>query len=163
MDGSIQLSRDQKRKTLIIGIGNPDRGDDVVGLLIARKLKSLIPPAIDIIEHTGGCADLLDLWNGYDQVFLIDAVVSGAPPATLHRFNAKRDPVPREWFSCSSTHSFGVADAIALAKTLRSCPSHLTIYGIEGIQFNIGGLLSPVLRQEIERIANIISKEILQT
>ncbi len=118
---------DTTRHSLIVGIGNALRGEDAAGLLAARSLTNLDAEAIEIQDDILG---LLDRWNGYETVILIDAVVSGAPPGTVHCWNVHQDKIPFDTFACS-THSFGVAEAIELGKILDRLPCNLWIVGIE--------------------------------
>lgn len=47
---------------LLVGIGNPDRGDDGVGPLVARQLLGRVPPNVAIIERTGDALALIEDW-----------------------------------------------------------------------------------------------------
>ncbi len=42
-----------------------------------------------------------------------------------------------------STHGFGVAEAIRLARILHCLPKRLRVFGIEGSRFELGSTLSP--------------------
>ena len=78
------MSLPQKTKnTLIIGIGNEFRKDDAVGLHTARQLKELLSGNIDIVEMSGEGAELLELWNSYETVFIIDAVRTKSNPGRV--------------------------------------------------------------------------------
>src|SRR3974377_801942 len=110
----------------IIGIGNRDRGDDAAGLLAAERRGGG--------EHGGEAPSLLDAWDGADDVVLIDAVVTGAPPGTLHRWDA-RDLPPEAVGLRVSTHAFSIVDAIHLAESTGCLPKKLVVYGIEAAQF----------------------------
>lgn len=114
-------------KTLIIGCGNPDRGDDAVGLLVARQLREA---GLDAREHTGDMLLLIDLWSGYDDVIIVDAMVSGAPAGSIAIFDPQTGQLPTQQLH-SSTHQFGLAEVVELARTLDRLPPKLTIYGIE--------------------------------
>jgi len=67
-------------------------------------------------------------------VIIIDATMSGEAPGTIHRFDASAQPIPKSSFRCS-THAFGVAEAIDLARALGNIPQRLMVYGIEGKNF----------------------------
>jgi hydrogenase maturation protease len=49
--------------------------------------------------------------------------------------------VPADLFTCS-THGFGVATAVELARALNRLPPRLVLFGIEGKEFGIGRGLS---------------------
>jgi hydrogenase maturation protease len=130
----------------IIGIGNLDRGDDAAGLLAARRLGGL--------EHTGDALSLIDAWGEAEDVLLIDAVVTGAVPGTLHRWDARHLP-PEAVGLRASTHAFSVVDAIRLAESTGRLPHKLVVLGIEAAQFEPGTAPSPpVLRAVNELCVN---------
>lgn len=144
--------------SLIIGVGNLYRSDDAVGILIARKLKDRVSGRIDVKEQSGEGTSLMEAWEGYDRVCVVDAVSSGGTAGSIHRIDASQKPIPAKFFSCS-THNFGVAEAIELARTLNQLPDHLQLYGIEGGNFQPGENLSA----EVERAMASVEAEILQT
>lgn len=143
--------------TLIIGIGNEYRSDDAAGLLAARMLQTLVataPPVIVIHESDGDGAALLDLWKGAENVILIDASYSGLPAGTITRFDPLISPIPL--ISLFSSHAFGPAEAIELARQLGELPRRLTVYAIEGKQFAAGAHLSPEVEQAVRAVSHQI-------
>jgi hydrogenase maturation protease len=115
---------------LVIGIGNEFRGDDAVGLLAARDVEALHLPGVRVVESRGDGARIMRMWKGISTVLLIDAVQSGSPPGTLHRLDASRHPVPAK-FLCTSSHQFGVAEAIETSRALGELPSTVVVFGVE--------------------------------
>ncbi len=146
---------------LIIGIGNPDRSDDAVGLAVARAVAAKNLPDTTVVELPGDAATLIHAWQGEDCCIIVDAVSSGAPPGAIHRFDAHKDRLPLGLFRCSS-HSMGVPEAIELARSLNMLPLRLTIIGIEGKNFDPEiGLSCPVVeaaRQVVAEIADEIHR-----
>jgi hydrogenase maturation protease len=138
-------------RALVIGIGNEYRCDDAVGLLAVRRLRSLVPLEVVVLEQEGDGAQLMEAWTGADLVFVVDAVCSGAPPGTTQRFDAKVGPVPATLFR-HSTHAFGLAEAIELARALRQLPAQLVVYGIEGRDFEAGVRLSGEVRGALDQV-----------
>ena len=43
----------QRPGRLVIGLGNPDRGDDGVGVIVAESLAEGLPPSVAIRTRTG--------------------------------------------------------------------------------------------------------------
>ena len=144
-------------KSLIIGVGNLYRSDDAVGILIARKLKDRVSDRVSIKEQSGEGTSLMDSWQEHDRVCVVDAVSSGAPPGSIHRMDASKEPIPSKFFSCS-THDFGVAEAIEMARALDQLPRQLQLFGVEGENFQPGEMLSA----EVERAMELVVDEILQ-
>jgi hydrogenase maturation protease len=129
---------------MVIGVGSRWRGDDAAGLEVARRLGGL--------EHEGDPSALIELWAQADHVVVVDAALSGAPPGTVRRFDARSSPLPARTLR-SSTHAFGVPDAIELARALGRLPARLEVYAIEGERFASGEGLSAAVRSSVEELA----------
>jgi hydrogenase maturation protease len=147
--------------TVLIGVGNPFRSDDAVGLAVVHHLLGRVPPGVTLQEESGDGTELLEAWKDAACAILVDAVQSGAPPGTIHRFDAHAEKLPT-WFSHSSTHSFGIAEAIELARTMGELPSSLIVYGIEGLDFSPGTQLSPELAEIVPAAADLVLQELQQ-
>jgi hydrogenase maturation protease len=129
---------------VVIGVGNEYRRDDGVGLVVAARLRGRVPAGVEIVACEQEPSRLIDAWQGAEAVLVVDAVESGAAPGTLHRFDAAERPIPGRVFR-SSTHAFGVSEAIELARALGKLPGQVLVYGVEGGEFASGeGLTAPV-------------------
>ena len=137
--------------TLVIGLGNPFRGDDAVGRVIARRLQELALPDVDVCEESGEGVALMEAWKDATGVILIDAVQSGAAPGTIHRLDVSRGPVASRFFP-SSTHAFSVAEAVELARALNQLPARVVLYGIEVRSFRTGEPLSPEVAGAVDEV-----------
>lgn len=149
----------QSGACLVIGIGNPHCGDDGVGRLVARRLDAQGAAGLQVVEHAGDAAGLLEWLTGPQAAYLIDASKMGKPPGTISRFDVTRTQLPRVALSCS-THGLGVADAIELARALGRLPPRCVIYAIEGRRYDIGDALSPEVDAAAEEVANLIRDEL---
>ena len=149
----------QKPRLLIIGVGNPFRGDDAAGLLVAQLLKNMGLHSAKIVEHSGEGASLMETWRGASVVILIDAVSSASVPGTIHRLEPVRQPLPAQMFQ-SSTHAFSLPHAIEMARALKELPPHLLVFGIEGLNFQAGAKLSPEVRAALPEVANRVRKAV---
>jgi hydrogenase maturation protease len=125
-----------------IGVGNEWRHDDGAGLEVARRLGGR--------ELSGEPIGLVEAIDGVDEVTIVDAVCSGAPPGTLHVFEAGADPLPVALFGSSSTHALGVAEALEIARSLGRLPARVRVVGIEGSRFDYGRGLSPEVEAAVE-------------
>jgi hydrogenase maturation protease len=138
------------RRLRVVGLGNALRGDDAVGLEVARRVRALLPDA-DVIEASGEPAALLDaLGDGAEEVAIGDAVWSGAAPGAVHRFDAGAAALPLA--SGASTHGLGLAEAIELGRALGRLPARLVVYGIEGQGYETGAPLSPPVARAAEEV-----------
>ena len=128
----------------VIGLGNEWRGDDGVGLEVARRVRGRV------LE--GEPLALVVVVDGEDDVVLVDAVSSDAAPGTIFRFEAGDEPLPTPLFGASSTHALGLADAVELARSLGRLPQRVVVYGIEGESFAFGKGLSAAVAAAADRV-----------
>jgi hydrogenase maturation protease len=128
---------------VVIGVGNPVRGDDGVGIEVVRRLGTGTVAASPI--------QLIDLWEGADEVVVIDAARAGARAGTIHRFEVGSEPLPTRVLA-ASTHSVGVAEVIELARALNRLPARLLVYGIEAGDLSHVGVLSPEVEAAVSKV-----------
>lgn len=134
------------RETLVIGIGNPLRGDDGLGCAVAEGLRGT--GGFHALTHDGEPASLMAAWEGRDRVVLVDAVSSGGTPGTVFCFDLAKERLP-DSFRHTSTHAFGVAEAVELARVLGRLPPQIVFYGVEGGDFSTGAEMSPEIKSAI--------------
>lgn len=140
----------------IIACGNRDRTDDGLALLVSERLHSL---GIPVETQSGEASALIEAWRGEDDVILVDTVVTGAPAGTVRLWeNAELLPVTE---SKASTHGFGVAEAIELARVLKLLPRRLRLVGIEGTNFSVGSNVFPKLTASVEEAVELIMQLLL--
>lgn len=113
----------------VIGIGQPAAGDDGVGLVVLDALRRRDLPAGVRLHAVAEPSGILPLLEGASAVVLVDAVLGARPGDVLHLEAASlagARVVPL------STHGLGVAQALALARTLapEAMPARLDIVGI---------------------------------
>ena len=137
---------------ILIGVGNGWRGDDGAGLAVARRVRELAPAGVEVREVESDATALVDVWSGADHVVVVDAAQSGAAPGTVRRFDARSQPLPVRTLR-SSTHAFGVSDAVELARSLGRLPGRLEVYAIEGASFVAGDRLSPSVERAVAELA----------
>lgn len=145
-------------RSLIIGVGT-EYGDDAFGLRVARELKGRGLSGIKVTEHSGEGASLIESWQGYDKVVIIDCCSSGLQLGSHFRFDSHTERIPTGFFRYS-THAFGVAEAIETARALKRLPESLIVIGVEGKVFNAGTPLSPALESMVALVADQAIREL---
>ncbi len=145
---------------VVIGVGNVYGGDDAAGVLAAEQIRDGAP-GIDVRICELEPSRLVDAWSGAGTVYVVDAVSSGAPPGTVHRFDAANGRLPTPIFGgTSSTHALGVADAVELARVLGRLPERTVIFGIEGATFDAGAPVTPAVADAAAVVAQAILEEV---
>jgi len=155
----MKRSRMSEGAVAVIGIGNPDRGDDAAGREVARRLRSLAPSGLSIIELEGEATAILAAFEGVDAAFIVDACDSGGLPGKVLRMDAADSNLPGVSFGLSS-HGFGLHEALALARTLGMLPRRCVVYGIEAASFDIGAPVSATVELGVEETIERLRVEI---
>lgn len=144
---------------VVIGVGNEFRKDDGLGVRAVEQLKSLLPSVVLVYTLSGEGTELMQAWAHEHNVWLIDAVSSGAPAGTVHEIDAAAETVPAHFFHYSS-HAFSVAEAIELSKAMDLLPPSVKLFGIEGKDFGSGIGLSPEVENALEEVVRRVCLEI---
>lgn len=147
---------------LVLGIGNTERGDDAAGREVARLLRGALPAHVAVEEQEGEATALVARLEGIAAAYLVDASLSGAPPGTIRRFDAAASPLPQHEFGLS-THGFGLASAVELARALGQLPRRCIVYAVEGASFELGAGLSPPVADAVAAVAARLAAEIAGT
>ncbi len=84
---------------------------------------------------------LIEQWQGIARLLVVDAVVSGAAPGTMHCFNLSRESLPGDLSFCSS-HAFDLAALLNLARALDRLPPQVWVFGVEAHDFTPGQAVS---------------------
>jgi hydrogenase maturation protease len=146
-------------RVVVLGVGNPIRGDDGAGRAVARALRGALRAHVEVAECDGEATGILARLENASVALIIDACASGAPAGTVHRFDASEAPLPQAAFGVS-THGFGLHEAIELARALAQLPPRCIVYAIEGGGFEIDAPLSPAAVAAVSEVVRQISAEI---
>lgn len=142
---------------IIVGIGNPYRGDDGAGWAVIDGLEKL-GASIKRVKQRGDIAELIDLFTQYKSVYLVDACLCSEPAGTWRRIDLHMESIPNE-NPLTSTHGFSLSQAISLAKNLDQLPDKLILYAINGDNYNISEALSPPVARSIDSVIKAILNE----
>jgi hydrogenase maturation protease len=145
-------------RPLIIGIGNDLRGDDAVGLQIARRLAAEKPSAWDVCEGNGDALTLIEAWQGREAVIIVDVTQAVGAPGTVRRLDANAGPLNAIMNDVSS-HGLGLGYSLELARSLAKLPKHCIVVVVEGADFSIGNSLSPEVALAIPEILECVRRE----
>ncbi len=129
-------------RIVVIGLGNPDRGDDGVGPVVAGRAARTVGLAADACPPPGP-AELIERWQGADLAVVVDAVRAGDPPGTVRMMSATAEAALGA--GTASTHGLGLACALRLSQAIGRAPARVVLVGVEGGDFSAGAGLSPAV------------------
>ena len=138
----------------VIGFGNRFRCDDGVGPHVAAALRA---DGLDAREIAGDGLALANAVRGCDTVVVVDAMRSGARPGTVEVLDVQALDRARDRFPTSS-HVFGAAAGLEIARRLGWLGRSLHLVGIEGQSYDHGTGLSPAVAAAVPRaIARVLA------
>jgi hydrogenase maturation protease len=136
----------------IIGVGNPDRGDDAAGWEVVAR----IVPRTAAMRSTGDPAGLIEEWRGCSDVVLVDATSCERPPGTITVIDLLEQRLPHG--AVNSSHGLGPVEAVELGRALGVLPDRLTFVGIEGSRWDAGSPLSDQVERAVDRVVTMLEE-----
>ncbi|MFQ5583865.1 MAG: hydrogenase maturation protease [Calditrichia bacterium] len=107
-------------KTLILGIGNILMGDEGMGIHVIRYLQKNYPlPDVDIVDGGTGGFHLLDYFQRYQRVMLVDATIDGKAPGTITVLKPK---FSSDYPPTLTAHDIGLKDLLDALYLLKKQP-----------------------------------------
>jgi hydrogenase maturation protease len=139
-------------RLLIIGFGNPLRGDDGVGYRAAERLRDAIDDSdVEVIAAHQLLPEMMERVASAARVVLIDAGVGRKPGEIRDR---PLDSSPR---ASRFTHELTAETLVAGARKLYGWTGEATLLSIAGREFTPGFALSRVVSDALETVLHRIA------
>ena len=161
--------------TLLLGLGNRDRGDDAVGLQVGARVAARLglplaaegvlaaaghtPRPVAVATWSGPDLDLLDRWDGHAHAVIVDASRGAGPPGTRRRVVVDPDDVTHVGRPTGS-HAMGLPRVIALGHALGRLPDRLELVTIEAGSVTAGTALTPAVAVAADRLVDDLVAEL---
>ena len=146
-------------RVVVIGLGNPLRGDDGVGPRVVAELRRRgLPEGVEAVDGGTGGLDLLRMMEGWDRVVVVDAADMGREPGQFVRFTpeeARLMEAPDRF----SFHHAGLAEVLSLARALDRPLPPLVIFGVQPERVGWEEKLSPAVEQAIPALVEAVLRE----
>lgn len=140
------------KKVLVLGFGNPLRGDDGVGWIAASKLQNRIHESQIVVETCHQLTpELAEQFSEMDVVVLVDANAQGTPG----EINIKQI-TPSDPFNGPINHFSKPETILSLARELYGKVPKTYIASITGETFELSETLSPKIEQVLPNLLDRI-------
>ncbi|MFP3853058.1 MAG: hydrogenase maturation protease [Anaerolineales bacterium] len=143
---------------LLLGIGQRLRGDDALGLATIEAWQKKHPnhPAVAVATLESPGLSLLTALSGYATAIIVDAVRTGAEAGRV--FHLQDTEITAFGPGASSAHGFGVAETLAMGRTLQpeELPTTVYLIGIEAGSVEVGMPISQEGRRAIPKAVQAI-------
>ena len=141
---------------LIMGIGNLLMSDEGLGIHFVRKLEAQeLPPGVDLLDGgTAGFA-LMEYFDKYKYIVLIDATLDQHPPGTIRHITPK---FATDFPKAMSTHEIGLKDLMEGMYLLGKQPNiHLFVVSAANFQ-----AMEMKLSEEVHRALEPLQKQVFE-
>lgn len=156
-------------KVLIMGVGNYLMGDEGVGVHAVQLLlrQPSLPTYVDVVDGGTGGFHLLEYFEKYPKVILVDACLDGQPSGTIRLIHPR---YASDFPKAMSSHDIGLKDMISSLQLLGRIPEiHLFVVSIEYLQMQGVELtkdveaIMPTLIQQITELVHSLASDTKQT
>lgn len=146
-------------KTLILGIGNLLMGDEGVGIHVTRYLENHLQiPDVDIVDGGTGGFHLLEYFQTYERVILVDATIDGKPQGTLTIIKPKYSS---DYPQTLTAHDIGLKDLLDALYLLNKQPEIIlfavSISDLEGLKLELSEKLQPAVKNVANEIVKFLN------
>jgi len=138
----------------VLGLGNEILADDAFGILAAREVERLFPRQVEVVCSSAAGFNLMDHVLGASHLVVVDTIVTGARPGTIHvcgadRFRTAPGVAP---------HFLGLFEVLAVARHLHlAVPAETTVIAVEASDCaTIGGVMHPDVRSAITAVVDLV-------
>lgn len=146
--------------TLVIGLGNPLRGDDGIGVRVIEALRArALPDNVEVVDGGTRGLDLVNLMEAWPRVILIDAAHLGKEPGEFEKFTLDEVRLLGENASLS-IHGAGLREALLLAQVLGVLPEQVVICGVQPAHLDWRDELSPEVEAALPDLVEAVLTEV---
>lgn len=143
----------------VIGIGNPFKGDDGIGLKLLEEIeKKDIPEDVRTYDMGSETFDLIHVLKDLDKAIIIDAVQFGGSPGDYRFFT------PDEVNSLKKSdtpHGTDILEVLSLSEKLDEMPEKILIMGVQPKDTDLGEGFSRPLESNVPELVEKLYEKIM--
>lgn len=147
-------------KIIVLGVGNIILSDEGVGVRAVEELERrfAFPDYVELIDGgTSGMETMGSLANA-DHVLILDAVNTGAAPATLVRLSGAE--VPKFFSLKMSPHQVSLSDVLATLEFAGEPPRDVTVLGVVPVSLDNSLDLTPAVAAQLPKLVEMALAEL---
>lgn len=140
----------------IIGIGNPLKGDDGIGIVLIKEIEEKVPSNIQVYDVGSGIMKTLHILRDLDKAIIVDAVHFGGEPGDFRFFEPKE---AKSLVESKSSHDVDLIEVMELSDQLGELPGETLIMGVEPKDVSFREELSPILKKKLPVLVDELYKK----
>jgi hydrogenase maturation protease len=146
----------------VIGIGNPLRRDDGIGIVLLDQLRDCredFLSDVSLVDGGIGGMNILHLIDDFDIVIFIDAIDFHAPVGEICFFSFDDVKESRKKQNIG-THVQDVLEVLYVAQKLGSLPEKIFIFGVQPSDLSYGVGVSSLIEKKLQFLTDSLKKNI---
>jgi hydrogenase maturation protease len=145
---------------VVLGLGNPLRRDEGLGLAALRRLAGgrPLPPSVRLVEGGTSALALVDVLEPHCRLLVLDAVLGHRRPGSVIRLAG--DAVAAGRGRPASAHDLALPDALALSRLAGTAPRELVVLGLQPAAIGPGEGLSPPVEAGLGRLVDAACRQL---
>ena len=150
------FEKDKSDSVLVLGVGNYLMGDEGIGVRAIQDLdEKEIPDFLDLLDGGTGGFSLLNCFEAYRHIILVDATMDGRPAGSIRLIEPR---FAADFPSALSVHDVGLKDMIEAVYLMEERPKlYLFTVSIEEIK-----PMCLDLSPDVERAIPELTRQIIQ-
>ncbi len=146
---------DKSKKVLVLGIGNYLMGDEGVGVHVVHRMEKMqLPEYMDVLDGGTGGFFLMNVFDEYQKIIMVDATMDGQPAGTIKIIRPK---FASDYPKTLSVHDVGLKDMIEALYLQEKLPDiYLMTISIEVMHPMKVGMTEPVEKSVDKAIEQIL-------
>ncbi|MBU8910529.1 MAG: HyaD/HybD family hydrogenase maturation endopeptidase [Desulfobacterales bacterium] len=149
------------KKLLVLGVGNILMMDEGAGVHAVHEFwkekENYDESLVDFIDGGTFTQDIFYLFEGYEQVLVLDIVRAGHEPGTIYSLD--EDDLVKNKKQILSLHDVDLLDSLDMAR-MRGHRPKLKVLGIEPDKIDWGTEMTPALVKAFPAFMNVARKHI---
>jgi len=145
---------------LVLGVGNLLLKDEGIGVRVVAEMEQRFqfPPGVELLDGGTAGMELMNTMANRDHLILVDAVKTGAAPATVVRLAG--DEVPAFFRTKVSPHQVGLSDVLAALTVTGEKPANVVVIGVVPKDLGTGLEMSAEIEAEMETMIDLVVAEL---
>jgi hydrogenase maturation protease len=144
----------------VIGIGNPLRKDDGIGIYLLNTLKTRnFDKKVDFIDGGTGGFNIIHYISNFKKILIIDAIDFNSNPGETIFFEYKEDKNFKK-INRNTIHDEDIIKIIQLNQIINKNPKNIFIFGVQPKDVSFGNGLSNNIEEKLDKILMKLTNKI---
>ena len=153
------MSKENKEKVLVLGVGNILLQDEGFGVHTVKEMANQNwSENIEFIDGGTAGMELIYLFEGVTRLIVVDSIDAKTEPGSIFKFKPDEIGNLPQGLG-ASFHDIGLLEVLHVARTLDCLPETI-IFGVQPKTIDWGMDLTPELQAKIPQVIDLVTQEI---